>query len=51
MTITRRPLAAGHTVSIDATQARLTHDQVGSEAIGWLQFQPLFDQISRADLR
>jgi ribulose-5-phosphate 4-epimerase/fuculose-1-phosphate aldolase len=41
--------AAGTTVSIDERQAEITHDQVGTEEIGWLMFQPLLDQVSRSD--
>jgi ribulose-5-phosphate 4-epimerase/fuculose-1-phosphate aldolase len=41
--------AAGTTVSIDERQAEITRNQVGTEEIGWLMFQPLFDQISRSD--
>ncbi|GLW12334.1 class II aldolase/adducin family protein [Microtetraspora sp. NBRC 13810] len=41
--------AAGPTVPIDHENAKLTHGQVGSEFLGWLNFQPLWDQILRAE--
>jgi len=41
--------AAGPTVSISHENAKLTHGQVGSEAAGWFQFQPLYEQIARAE--
>jgi ribulose-5-phosphate 4-epimerase/fuculose-1-phosphate aldolase len=37
--------AAGDLVEIDPDCARLTHDQVGLPAAGWLSFQPLYDWI------
>lgn len=37
--------AAGTPVLIDAENAALTHSQVGSDAAGWFQFQPLYDKI------
>lgn len=37
--------AAGTTVPIEHQNAKLTHSQVGSEFVGWLNFQPLHDQI------
>jgi ribulose-5-phosphate 4-epimerase/fuculose-1-phosphate aldolase len=39
--------AAGKVVHIDADQAAKTHEQVGSEFVGWLSFQPLFAKITR----
>ncbi|MCX5085470.1 class II aldolase/adducin family protein [Streptomyces sp. NBC_00401] len=41
--------AAGPTVGITDEDAKLTHGQIGSEFVGWFQFQPLFEQISRTD--
>jgi hypothetical protein len=38
-------MAAGTPVHIDPEQAAKTCAQVGSEAAGWLMFQPLFDRI------
>jgi ribulose-5-phosphate 4-epimerase/fuculose-1-phosphate aldolase len=37
--------AAGQVVLIDPDQAQKTHDQVGSDFVGWLSFQPLYDMI------
>lgn len=39
--------AAGQVVHIDPEQAKLTHDQVGTEFVGWLSFQPLWEKIVR----
>jgi len=39
--------AAGTVVHIDDEQAQLTHDQVGTEFLGWLSFQPIYDRIIR----
>jgi ribulose-5-phosphate 4-epimerase/fuculose-1-phosphate aldolase len=39
--------AAGEVVHIDADQAAKTHDQIGSELVGWLSFQPLYAKITR----
>ena len=39
--------AAGKVVHIDADQAAKTHDQVGTEFVGWLAFQPLYAKIVR----
>jgi ribulose-5-phosphate 4-epimerase/fuculose-1-phosphate aldolase len=39
--------AAGAVVHIDAEQAALTHGQVGTEFVGWLSFQPLWEKITR----
>ena len=41
--------AAGEPVLIDPDQATKTAGQVGSHGAGWLSFQPLFDQIIRAE--
>ncbi|MFI6630597.1 class II aldolase/adducin family protein [Nonomuraea fuscirosea] len=41
--------AAGPTVSIEHEQAKLTHGQIGGDFAGWLNFQPLYDQIVRSD--
>jgi ribulose-5-phosphate 4-epimerase/fuculose-1-phosphate aldolase len=41
--------AAGPVHAIDHENAKLTHDQLGTELMGWLMFQPLFDKISRSD--
>lgn len=37
--------AAGTIVNIDPEQAQKTYDQVGSDFVGWLSFQPLYDMI------
>jgi len=37
--------AAGTVVHIDPEQAKLTHDIVGTEYLGWLSFQPIYDRI------
>jgi ribulose-5-phosphate 4-epimerase/fuculose-1-phosphate aldolase len=39
--------AAGTVIPIAAEHARTTHAQVGTEAVGWFQFQPLFARIVR----
>jgi ribulose-5-phosphate 4-epimerase/fuculose-1-phosphate aldolase len=39
--------AAGRVVHIEPQQAKLTHDQVGTEFVGWLSFQPLWEKIVR----
>jgi ribulose-5-phosphate 4-epimerase/fuculose-1-phosphate aldolase len=39
--------AAGNVVHIDPEQAAKTHEQVGTEFVGWLSFQPLYAKISR----
>ncbi|WP_028660652.1 class II aldolase/adducin family protein [Nocardioides insulae] len=41
--------AAGRPVLIDHDQAKLTHGQVGYELAGWVNFQPLYQQIIRTD--
>ena len=45
--------AAGNVVHIAHEHARLTHEQVGTERVGWFQFQPLLRRITREqpDLR
>jgi ribulose-5-phosphate 4-epimerase/fuculose-1-phosphate aldolase len=40
--------AAGEPVLIDSEMAALTSTQVGNHAAGWLSFQPLYEQIVRA---
>jgi len=40
--------AAGTPVLIDPEMATLTQTQVGSHMAGWLSFQPLYEQIVRA---
>jgi ribulose-5-phosphate 4-epimerase/fuculose-1-phosphate aldolase len=40
-------MAAGTPHLIDPEMARLTHSQVGSELLGWLSFQPLYDRVLR----
>ncbi|QIS14218.1 class II aldolase/adducin family protein [Nocardia arthritidis] len=39
--------AAGQPIPIDPDNAALAHRQVGSNLAGWLQFQPLYQQITR----
>jgi ribulose-5-phosphate 4-epimerase/fuculose-1-phosphate aldolase len=39
--------AAGKPVHVEHDHARLTCEQVGTERVGWLQFQPLFRRIVR----
>jgi ribulose-5-phosphate 4-epimerase/fuculose-1-phosphate aldolase len=39
--------AAGTPLKIDPDNARLTHQQVGSNVAGWFQFQPLYARITR----
>ncbi|GAA0911356.1 class II aldolase/adducin family protein [Nonomuraea longicatena] len=39
--------AAGPVVPITPENAALTHGQVGSDLLGWINFQPLYDQIVR----
>lgn len=41
--------AAGPVVEIDPDQAIKTAGQVGGSGAGWLSFQPLYDQIVRAE--
>jgi ribulose-5-phosphate 4-epimerase/fuculose-1-phosphate aldolase len=40
-------MAAGPLVEISPESAALTQSQIGSEYLGWLSFQPLFDRIVR----
>jgi len=37
--------AAGPTVEISHENAKLTHGQIGNDLVGWINFQPLHDQI------
>jgi ribulose-5-phosphate 4-epimerase/fuculose-1-phosphate aldolase len=39
--------AAGEPRKIPHETAKLTYSQVGSPLVGWFQFQPLWDRISR----
>ena len=39
--------AAGNVVHIAHERPRLTHEQVGTERVGWFQFQPLLRRITR----
>jgi ribulose-5-phosphate 4-epimerase/fuculose-1-phosphate aldolase len=39
--------AAGRVVPIDHANAVLTHDQIGNDVAGWVNYQPLHDQIIR----
>ena len=39
--------AAGNVVHIEHEHARLTREQVGTERVGWFQFQPLLRRITR----
>jgi ribulose-5-phosphate 4-epimerase/fuculose-1-phosphate aldolase len=39
--------AAGKVVHIEHENAVLTHEQIGSDFAGWVNFQPLYDQIAR----
>ncbi|MEO3813062.1 class II aldolase/adducin family protein [Sphaerisporangium sp. B11E5] len=41
--------AAGQVVPITHENAKLTHGQIGNDLVGWINFQPLYDQISRTD--
>ncbi|MCG5212714.1 class II aldolase/adducin family protein [Streptosporangium sp. KLBMP 9127] len=41
--------AAGQTVPISHENAKLTHGQIGNDFVGWVNFQPLHDQIVRAE--
>ncbi|WP_433243367.1 class II aldolase/adducin family protein [Streptosporangium sp. CA-135522] len=41
--------AAGPTVPIDHENAKLTHGQIGNDLVGWINFQPLYDQIVTAE--
>ena len=39
--------AAGQVVHIDHDSAVLTHKQIGNDLAGWVNYQPLHDQIVR----
>jgi ribulose-5-phosphate 4-epimerase/fuculose-1-phosphate aldolase len=39
--------AAGRVVPIEHENAVLTHRQIGNDLVGWINYQPLFDQITR----
>ncbi|MET8157576.1 class II aldolase/adducin family protein [Sphaerisporangium sp. NPDC005289] len=39
--------AAGEVVPITHENAKLTHGQIGNDLVGWINFQPLYDQIAR----
>ncbi|MFC6084270.1 class II aldolase/adducin family protein [Sphaerisporangium aureirubrum] len=41
--------AAGQVVPITHENAKLTHGQIGNGLVGWINFQPLYDQICRTD--
>ncbi|MFF3440300.1 class II aldolase/adducin family protein [Streptosporangium sp. NPDC002721] len=41
--------AAGPTVRITHENAKLTHGQIGGDTVGWINFQPLYDQIVATD--
>ncbi|WP_248959260.1 class II aldolase/adducin family protein [Sphaerisporangium perillae] len=41
--------AAGQVVPISHENAKLTHGQIGNDLVGWINFQPLYDQITRAE--
>jgi ribulose-5-phosphate 4-epimerase/fuculose-1-phosphate aldolase len=41
--------AAGRTVPITHENAKLTHGQIGNDLVGWINFQPLHDQILASD--
>ncbi|MEU8177856.1 class II aldolase/adducin family protein [Microbispora hainanensis] len=41
--------AAGPTVPISHENAKLTHGQIGNDFVGWINFQPLLDQILASD--
>lgn len=41
--------AAGPTVPISHENAKLTHGQIGNDVVGWINFQPLLDQILASD--
>ncbi len=44
-----RAEAAGKPIAIDDETARRTRGLIGTSAVGWLSFQPLWDRISRAE--
>ncbi|TDB96310.1 class II aldolase/adducin family protein [Actinomadura sp. 7K534] len=39
--------AAGPVVPIEHENAVLTHGQIGNDLVGWINYQPLYDQITR----
>jgi ribulose-5-phosphate 4-epimerase/fuculose-1-phosphate aldolase len=39
--------AAGRVVHIAQENAKLTHEQIGNDLVGWINYQPLHDQIVR----
>ncbi|WP_329520906.1 class II aldolase/adducin family protein [Spirillospora sp. NBC_01491] len=39
--------AAGQVVPIEHENAELTHRQIGNDLVGWINYQPLYDQITR----
>ncbi|MFD8597572.1 class II aldolase/adducin family protein [Kitasatospora sp. NPDC059646] len=39
--------AAGPTIPISPENAALTHRQIGNDLAGWVNYQPLYDQITR----
>ncbi len=39
--------AAGRPVHISPENAKLTHDQLGNDLVGWINYQPLYEQITR----
>jgi ribulose-5-phosphate 4-epimerase/fuculose-1-phosphate aldolase len=39
--------AAGQVVPIEHDDAELTHRQIGNDVAGWVNYQPLYDQITR----
>jgi ribulose-5-phosphate 4-epimerase/fuculose-1-phosphate aldolase len=39
--------AAGRVVHISQDNAKLTHDQLGNDLVAWINYQPLYDQITR----
>ncbi|MFC4586215.1 class II aldolase/adducin family protein [Sphaerisporangium corydalis] len=41
--------AAGQVVPISHENAKLTHGQIGNDLVGWINFQPLYDQIVTAE--
>ncbi|MGC5010690.1 class II aldolase/adducin family protein [Streptosporangium sp. DT93] len=41
--------AAGPTIPISHENAKLTHGQIGNDTVGWINFQPLYDQITTTE--
>jgi ribulose-5-phosphate 4-epimerase/fuculose-1-phosphate aldolase len=39
--------AAGQVVHIEHANAELTHQQIGNDLVGWINYQPQYDQIVR----